>query len=46
MAIGGTTIGPLEAEVRDRVATFRDREGYPNYNTALQALLERADREE
>lgn len=39
MAVGGTTVGPLEEEVRDDLADFRDREGYANYNEALQALL-------
>lgn len=41
MAIGGTTVGPLEPTVRDRLAEYRDREGFPNYNEALQALLEK-----
>lgn len=40
MAIGGTTVGPLEPEIRDELAAYRDREGYPNYNEALRALLE------
>ena len=39
MAVGGTTVGPLEPETRDRLARFRDREGHPNYNEALRALL-------
>jgi hypothetical protein len=37
------SIGPLDPSVRDRVAEFRDREGYPNYNEAVAALLEEAD---
>lgn len=40
MAVGVTTVGPLEPEVRDQLADYRDREGYPNYNEALQSLLE------
>lgn len=39
MAVGGTTVGPLEGEVRDELADFRDREGHPNYNEALRDLL-------
>lgn len=39
MAVGGTTVGPLEPEVRDELADYRDREGFPNYNEALRALL-------
>lgn len=45
MAIGGTTIGPIEPELRDKIAEFRDREGHPHYNAALEALYERAERE-
>lgn len=40
MAVGGTTVGPIEPEVRDRLAEYRDREGYANYNETLRALLE------
>lgn len=40
MAVGGTTVGPLDPSVRDQLADYRDREGYSNYNEALQALLE------
>lgn len=36
-----TSIGPVEPKVRDRLAEFRDREGYPNYNEALRSLLEK-----
>lgn len=35
-----TSIGPVESHVRDQLAEYRDRKGYPNYNEALQALLE------
>ena len=42
MTIGGTTVGPLEPQVRDRLAEYRDREGHSTYNEALQALLERS----
>lgn len=40
-----TSIGPIETEVRDRIAEFRDREGYDNYNEALKSLLRRAESE-
>ena len=40
MAIGGTTVGPLELEVRDELADYRDREGFSNYNEDLRSLLE------
>lgn len=43
MAVGGTTIGPLSEETRDLVKEYRDREGYPNYETALRSLLEDQD---
>ena len=39
MPVGGTTVGPLESEVRDQLADYRDREGHPNYNEALRSLL-------
>lgn len=42
MAVGATTVGPLEPRVRDQLADYRDREGYENYNEALQALLKEA----
>lgn len=45
MPIGGTTIGPLEPEVRDRIANYRDREGYSSYNSALRGLLEKTEKE-
>jgi hypothetical protein len=41
--VGATTIGPVEHSVRDRVAEYRDENGHPNYNTALQAMLEEVD---
>jgi len=41
MVVGGTTIGPRDPEVRDRLAESRDAEGHPNYNEALRALLEK-----
>lgn len=37
------SIGPLEPDVRDKVAEYRDREGHPNYNEAVQDLLRQAD---
>jgi len=40
MAIGGTTIGPVREDVRDRLKELRDRDGHPNYNATLEALLE------
>jgi len=40
MAVGGTTVGPIEPELRDELADYRDREGHPNYNEALRSLLE------
>ena len=40
MPIGGTTVGPLEPEVRDRLAEYRDREGFRNYNEAVENLLD------
>lgn len=43
MAVGGTTIGPLDPDVRDQLAEYRDREGFDNYNEALQSLLEDLD---
>lgn len=43
MGIGPTTVGPVEPEVRDRLADYRDTEGYANYNEALRALLEEAE---
>ena len=39
-SVGATTIGPVEHSVRDAVAEFRDQNDYPNYNSALQAMLE------
>jgi hypothetical protein len=43
MPVGGTTVGPVAESVRDRLKDYRDAEGHPNYNSALQDLLERAD---
>ncbi|WP_156224491.1 hypothetical protein [Haloferax gibbonsii] len=40
MAIGGTTVGPVEEKIRDRLKDLRDREGHPNYNETLRALLD------
>ena len=40
MGVGGTTVGPLEEEIRDKLAEYRDRKGYPNYTEALRSLLE------
>lgn len=42
MTMGIASVGPVEAEVRDRVAEYRDEQGLPNYNEALKALLEEA----
>jgi hypothetical protein len=39
MTIGGTTVGPLTEDVRDRLAAYRDREGFSNYNEAVDDLL-------
>ncbi|WP_251341969.1 hypothetical protein [Haloplanus halophilus] len=41
MAVGGTTVGPLESEIRDRLADYRDEHGHPNYNEALRSLLDK-----
>jgi hypothetical protein len=43
MATTGTTVGPLEERVRDRLKEYRDREGHPNYNVALDCLLREAE---
>ena len=40
MTVGGTTVGPIKPELRDRLAEYRDQEGHPNYNEALRSLLE------
>jgi hypothetical protein len=42
MAIGGTTVGPLEPETRDRVRAYKNKAGHDNYNDALRALLDEA----
>ena len=39
-SVGATTIGPVEHSVRDEIAEYRDENNYPNYNAALQAMLE------
>jgi hypothetical protein len=38
--VGATTIGPVENSVRDAVADYRDANGHPNYNAAIEAMLE------
>jgi hypothetical protein len=43
-AIGGTTVGPLKADTRDRLAAYRDREGHEHYQAAITALLDQAER--
>ena len=40
MAIGGTTIGPVSEDVRDRLKDYRDRQGHPHYEAALRELLQ------
>jgi hypothetical protein len=40
MAVNVTSLGPVEPSVRDAVAEYRDENNYPNYNAALQAMLE------
>lgn len=45
MPISRATVGPLSNEVRDAIAEYRDREGYPNYNEAMKGLLEDAYRD-
>jgi len=42
MAIGGTTVGPVTPETRDRIKEFRDRNDLSDYNATLQTLLEEA----
>ena len=42
-SVGATTIGPVEHAGRDAVADYRDEHGHPNYNSALQAMLEEVD---
>jgi hypothetical protein len=37
-----TTVGPLREQTRDRLKAYRDRDDHPNYDAALQALLEDA----
>jgi hypothetical protein len=39
MPVGGTTVGPLTEEVRDRLREYRDREDFSNYNEAVDDLL-------
>lgn len=43
MVIGGTTVGPIEEDLRDQLKDYRDREGHDNYNAALRALLQKED---
>lgn len=43
MPIGGTTIGPVDEETRNRVREFKQKEGFKSYNEALQSLLEGTD---
>lgn len=38
-----TTVGPLEPEVRDAVAAYRDEHGHKTYNETLAALVGRRD---
>lgn len=45
MPVAGTTIGPINTETRDKLRDYRDQEGYPNYNAAVRALLQKADEE-
>lgn len=35
-----TTVGPLTAETRDMLASYRDRKGFPSYEEALRSILE------
>lgn len=42
--VGGTTVGPVEPELRDRLAEYRDEHGHPNYNEALRSLLDNQER--
>jgi hypothetical protein len=37
-----TSIGPLQPETRDKLKEFRDRRDLPNYEAALQTLLNEA----
>lgn len=37
-----TTVGPLKPDTRDRLAAYRDRNGYENYDQAIEALLNRS----
>jgi len=39
MPVGGTTVGPVTEDVRDRLREYRDREGFSNYNEAVDDLL-------
>lgn len=43
MAIGGTTVGPLSEQTRDRLKSIRDREGFGSYEETLTALAEAYD---
>jgi len=44
-SVVATSIGPVNPSVRDEIAEYRDTHGYPNYNTALQAMLEEVNAE-
>ena len=40
MPVGkATTVGPISEGVRTRLKNYRDSEGHPNYNSAVDALL-------
>ena len=38
-----TTVGPLEPEVRDDLAEYRDERDLPSYNEAVKELLDGED---
>lgn len=40
-----TSVGPLEPAVRDAIRAYRDQNGHPNYNEALQAMLKEVNGE-
>jgi len=46
MSLNHTTIGAVTKETRDAVAAYRDENDLPNYNAAIQSLLEEARGEE
>lgn len=43
MVVGGTTVGPLDPKIRDRLADYRDEHGFANYNETISALLDAHD---